>query len=89
LSKSWKKYTRSDHRVGEHIADASPRNAEKSRAETPGNKTEYKEDRCEGRMRSQLSVYNRGKRNPASFVPKLLTKATGMLKAKNSANDMR
>lgn len=35
-----KKYTRSDHRVGEHIADTPTRNAKKSRAAKPGNKTE-------------------------------------------------
>ncbi len=34
------KYTRSDHRIGEHIADTSPRNAKKGRAAKPSSKTE-------------------------------------------------
>jgi hypothetical protein len=58
------KYTRSDHRVGEHIADASPRNAEKSRAAKPGNKTEDQEDHCEGKMSGSIKLYGRGKRSP-------------------------
>jgi hypothetical protein len=64
------KYTRSDCRVGEHIADASSRNAEKSRGAEPGDKTEDQEDLCEGKCLVNY-VYNRGKGkgNPPSPVP--------------------
>ena len=40
LGRNAGRYTRSNHRVGEHIADAPPRNAEESCAAEPGNKTE-------------------------------------------------
>jgi hypothetical protein len=42
-----RKNTRSDGRVGEHIANASPRDAKKCRTAKPSGETEYQKRPCE------------------------------------------
>ena len=81
------KNTRSDGRVGEHITDTSSRDAKKCRAAKTGGETEDQKGRCVANTKS-IGYKSRGKGSPAG-LPMSGAKATGKLKTKNSANDMR